>query len=175
MFLKPLLAYARRNTTDVTLQPPSAQYRKVIVQGLLVEFDDACAGGGEHRSVNYYSTCTVGPNVGEQVASLSPELDQQATCIDHVGVKIDGTCTWQTGGAVKVDLAAGLYVGDSNSCGGGILRASGGSSVVAPPNGKQTWSDNTIEMDANGSCDWPFGDVTNTGGMDYSATNVVAD
>ena len=175
MFLKPLLAYARRNTTDVTLQPPSAQYRKVIVQGLLVEFDDACAGGGEHRSVNYYSTCTVGPNPGEQVASLSPELDQQATCIDHVGVKIDGTCTWQTGGAVKVDLAAGLYVGDSNSCGGGILRASGGSSVVAPPNGKQTWSDNTIEMDANGSCDWPFGDVTNTGEMDYSATNVVAD
>ena len=77
---------------------------------------------------------------------------------------------------MNVALVAKLYVAGSGTCGGSSVGDTGYSSVVAPPNGTPTYSQDPIELDAVGTCDFPLNSVDNTGTMlTFSATNVVAD
>jgi hypothetical protein len=90
----------------------------VIVEGLVSVKDADCnvddTWGGPFT---YYRTCTVGPHDGEKVATLK-EMGQRELCADEVGMKLNGTCTWQAGGKVQVDLTGQLY-----EAGGGTCRA----------------------------------------------------
>lgn len=167
------------SSTNVTLLPPETQYRLVTIQGLITSEDAECATDDHILQFPYFRTCTVGPHDGEQVASLE-EMGDADTCNDHVGVRIDGTCTLQPGGngTVAVQLTMTLDVGDENSCGGNQAAGFGGAmSAFAPPNKTVSVNSDGMEPYANGSCGVPpFGwSVTNSAIMSQvTLTNVVA-
>lgn len=127
------------NTTNVTLNAPDAQYRMVIVEGSVSVKDADCnvddTWGGPFT---YYRTCTVGPHDGEKVAPLK-EMGQRELCADEVGMKLNGTCTWQAGGKVQVDLTGQLYEAGGGTCGANDLEDTKGTTVLAPPNGKPVY------------------------------------